>query len=303
MVLPVEGVHCIPGVKYLSLVGTIDQSVGASTSTGSLTGSVPSSSEGSVNTFQAGCVELLSEFNKEDNLPASETQFSSTEFNATLTQVKAKMLAYNVKQARDIAAGRRRRVHEVTSKAFTGFSNDCLLLPSPPVLCTGNRHRSWEIDSESAESLVKRRRFHEPAHPELPMPPPPFGQAITRDVTRSRLLPPPPLPKSPLPPWRRRWPLPSPPPAPPVPCLAVVSRMRIEFNCTPRRQDHVAGRPTTPSSKASTRFSNDRLPWLPPPVPLAGNSYRFWEFDWEFAEHPVNRRGLPQPPPPPSRPW
>ena len=120
MVLPVKGVHCIPGVKYLSLVGTIDQSVGASTSTGSLTSSVPSSSEGSVNTFQ------------QDNLPASETQLSSTEFNATLTQVKAKMLPYNLKQARDIAAGRRRRVHEATSKAFTGFSNDCLLLPSPP---------------------------------------------------------------------------------------------------------------------------------------------------------------------------
>ena len=93
----------------MSLVGTIDQSVGASTSTGSLTSSVPSSSEGSVNTFQAGCVELLSECNIEDNLPASETQLSSTEFNATLTQVKAKMLSYYGKQARDIAAGRRRR--------------------------------------------------------------------------------------------------------------------------------------------------------------------------------------------------
>ena len=277
MVLPVEGVHCIPGVKYLPLVGTIDQSVGASTSTGSPTSSVPSSSESSVNAFQAGCVELLSECNIEDNLPASESQLSSTRFNATLTQVKAK------------------------SKAFTGFSNDCLLLPSPPVLCTGNRHRSWEIDRESAEPPVKRRRSHEPAHPELPMPPPPFGQAITRDVTRSRMLPPPPLPKPPLPPWRR-WPLPSPPPAPPVPCLAVDSRMRIEFNCTPRRQDHVAGRPTTPSSKASTRFSNDRLPWPPPPVPLAGNSYRPWEFDRESAEHPAQRRELPQPPPP-SRPW
>ena len=263
MVLPVEGVHCIPGVKYLPLVGTIAQSVGASTSTGSPTSSVPSSSESNVN-------------------------ISSTQFYATLTQVKAKMLPYNLKQARDIAAGRRRHVHEATSKAFTGFSNDCLLLPSPPVLCTGNRHRSWEIDSESAESPVKRRRSHEPAHPELPMPPPPFGQAITRDVIRSRMLPPPPLPKPPLRPWRRRWPLPSPPPAPPVPCLAV---------------DHVAGRPTTPSSKASTRFSNDRLPWPPPPVPLAGNSYRPWEFDRESAEHPAQRRELPQPPPPPSRPW
>ena len=61
MVLPVEGVHCIPGVKYLSLVGTIDQSVGASTSTGSPTSSVPSSSESNVN-------------------------ISSTQFYATLTQ-------------------------------------------------------------------------------------------------------------------------------------------------------------------------------------------------------------------------
>ena len=252
MVLPVKGVHCIPGVKYLSLVGTIDQSVGASTSTGSLTSSVPSSSEGSVNTFQ------------QDNLPASETQLSSTEFNATLTQVKAKMLSYYGKQARDIAAGRRRRVHEVTSKAFTGFSNDCLPLPSPPVLCTGNRHRSWEIDSESAESLVKRRRFHEPAQPALPMPPSPFGQAIIRDLIRSRMMAPTPLPKPPLPPWRRRWPLPSPPPVPPVSGLSVDSRMRVI---------------------PPTRFSSDRLPWPPPPVPLAGN-----------------HRELPQPPPPPSRP-
>ena len=169
MDLPVKGVHCIRG-KNPPLVGTIAQSVGASTSTGSPTSSVPSSSESSVNTFQAGCVELLSEFNIEDNLPASETQLSSTQFYATLTQVKAKMLPYNLKQARDIAAGRRRQGHEATSKA-------------------------------------------------------------------------------------------------------------------------------------STRFSNDRLPWPPPPVPLAGNSYRPWEFDWESAEHPANRRELPQPPPPPSRPW
>ena len=261
MDLPVKGVHCIRG-KIPPLVGTIAQSVGASTSTGSPTSSVPSSSESNVN-------------------------ISSTQFYATLTQVKAKMLPYNLKQARDIAAGRRRHVHEATSKAFTG----------------GNRHRSWGIDSDSAESPVKRRRSHEPAHPKLPMPPPPFGQAITRDVIRSRMMRPPPLPKPPLPPWRRRWPLPSPPPAPPVPCLAVDSRMRVEFNCTPRRQDHVAGRPTTPSSKASTRFSNDRLPWPPPPVPFAGNSYRPWEFDRASAEHPAQRRELPQPPPPPSRPW
>ena len=275
MVYRVNGVHCIRG-KNPPLVGTIAQSVGASTSTGSPTSSVPSSSESSVNTFQAGCVELLSEFNIEDNLPASEAQLSSTQFYATLTQVKAKMPTNNLKQARDIAAGRRRQDHEATSKAFTGFSNDCLLLPSPPVLCTGNRHRSWEIDSESAEPPVKRRRSHDPAHPELPMPPPPFGQAIMRDLIRSRMLPPPPLPKLPLPPWRRLWPLPSPPPAPPVPCLVV---------------DHVVGRPTIPSSKASTRFSNDRLPWPPPPVPLR-----------ESAEYPAQRRELPQPPPPPSRP-
>ena len=261
----------------MPLVGTIDQSVGASTSTGSPTSSVPSSSESSVNTFQAGCVELLSEFNIEDNLAASETQLSSTQFYATLTQVKAKMLPYNLKQARDIAAGRRRQGHEATSKASTRFSIDRLPWPPPPVPLAGNRHRSWEIDRESAEPPVKRRRSHEPAHPELPMPPPPFGQAIMCDLIRSRMLPPPPLPKLPLPPWRRLWPLPSPPPAPLVPCLAV---------------DHVAGRPTTPSSKASTRFSNDRLPWPPPPVPLR-----------ESAEYPAQRRELPQPPPPPSRPW
>ena len=116
MVYPVKGVHCIRDTPP-PLVGTIAQSVGASTSTGSPTSSVPSSSESSVNTFQAGCVELLSEFNIEDNLPASETQLSSTQFFATLTQVKAKMPTNNPKQARDIAAdpkmgNRRRQDHE-----------------------------------------------------------------------------------------------------------------------------------------------------------------------------------------------
>ena len=61
MDLPVKGVHCIRG-KNPPLVGTIAQSVGASTSTTSPTSSAPSSSESTVN-------------------------ISSIQFYATLTQV------------------------------------------------------------------------------------------------------------------------------------------------------------------------------------------------------------------------